>query len=722
VTESLARAAARHPRRTIGAWSAVIVAALAAVALLLPGSLTSDATVTNHPESQRANELRFSRFPRQHLVDELVVLRSPRWTVDQPAFRAQARRLVAAIVATGAVADASPSSVSADRHAQLVAIEMGADPDSGIDRVVDVVQRENERAHFEAAITGNFTTDRDFNRLSQHDLEHGELAFGLPAAIVVLVFVFGALVGAAVPLLLAIVAIVVGLGLTAVVGQFTDLSIYVINMLVGMGLALGIDYSLFIVSRFREERSAGRQRLDAIALAGATASRAVLFSGSAFVLAMVGMVLVQSTVLRSLAIGAILVGIVSVAAALTLLPALLALLGDRVNSLTVPVIGKRITRSAGTEGRLFSRVVRGVMARPAVSLVAVLALLLAVASPVLGLRTGASGVGLLPDRLVSKQGYEALRRSFPAAGAEPAAIVVDGAVRTAPVRGAVERLRAQIRRDRAFGTQTWRVNPDGTLGLLEVQVAGDSVGDPALEAVQRLRHSYIPTAFAGVDARALVAGNTAENLDYFAVIDHWLPIVIVFVLGLSFLLLTVAFRSIVVAATAIVLNLLSVGAAYGLLVLVFQHGVGAGLLGFERSPRIEAWVPLFLFSVLFGLSMDYQVFLLSRIRERYTQTGDTDAAIAYGVGSTARLITGAALIIIVVFIGFAAGDLVMFQQMGFGIAVALLIDATLIRTVVVPAAMKLLGAWNWYLPRWLDWLPHVEVEGAPDAPVGRALG
>jgi RND superfamily putative drug exporter len=712
VTESLARAAARHPKRTIGAWLTLIVVALAAVAILLPGSLTTDATVTNHPESARANDLRFSRFPRQHLVNELVVLRSSRWTVDQPAFRRQTQRLAAAITATGAVADASATSVSADRRARLIAIEMGSDPHSGIDRVIDVVQREGARPGFEAAITGKFTTDRDFNRLSQHDLEHGELAFGLPAAIVVLVFVFGALVGAALPLLLAIVAIVVGLGLTAVVGQFTDLSVYVINMLVGMGLALGIDYSLFIVSRFREERSGGRERLDAIAVAGATANRAVLFSGSAFVLSMIGMVLVQSSVLRSLAIGAILVGIVSVAAALTLLPALLALLGDRVNSLTVPVVGERITRSAGTEGRLFSRIVRGVMARPAVSLIVVVALLLAAASPVLGLRTGASGVALLPDRLVSKQGYEALQRSFPAAGAEPAAIVVDGHVRTPAVRRAVDRLRAQIAGDGGFGAQTWRVNPEGTLGLLEVQVAGDSVGDRALAAVQRLRHTYIPAAFAGSDARALVAGNTAENLDYFAVIDHWLPIVIVFVLGLSFLLLTVAFRSIVVAATAIVLNLLSVGAAYGLLVLVFQHGVGADLLGFQRSPRIEAWVPLFLFSVLFGLSMDYQVFLLSRIRERYTQTGDTDAAIAYGVGSTARLITGAALIIIVVFIGFAAGDLVMFQQMGFGIAVALLIDATLIRTVVVPAAMKLLGAWNWYLPRWLGWLPHVEVEAA----------
>jgi RND superfamily putative drug exporter len=196
---------------------------------------------------------------------------------------------------------------------------------------------------------------------------------------------------------------------------------------------------------------------------------------------------------------------------------------------------------------------------------------------------------------------------------------------------------------------------------------------------------------------------------------NWLPLVLVFVLGLSFLLLTVAFRSIVVAGTAIGLNLLSVSAAYGLLVLVFEHGVGAGLLGFHRVDVIEAWVPLFLFAVLFGLSMDYQVFLLSRIRERYTQSGDTTDAITFGIGSTARIITGAALIIVAVFAGFATGDLVMFQQMGFGIAVALLIDATLVRSVLVPAAMQLLGEWNWYLPRWLDWIPHVDVEGHAEA-------
>jgi RND superfamily putative drug exporter len=247
---------------------------------------------------------------------------------------------------------------------------------------------------------------------------------------------------------------------------------------------------------------------------------------------------------------------------------------------------------------------------------------------------------------------------------------------------------------------------------VSVPIRGDVNSAEAYDAVRDLRSELVPAAFAGTDAEVLVTGETAEGVDYFALLDRWLPIVFTFVLGLSFVLLTLAFRSVVVPAVAIVLNLLSVGAAYGLLVLVFQEGVGADLLGFRQVDAIEAWVPLFLFSVLFGLSMDYQVFLLSRIREHYRRTGSNDAAVAFGISSTARLITGAALIIIAVFAGFAAGELVMFQQMGFGVAVALLVDATLIRSVLVPAAMTLLGERNWYLPRALGSLPHVEVEGS----------
>jgi RND superfamily putative drug exporter len=432
---------------------------------------------------------------------------------------------------------------------------------------------------------------------------------------------------------------------------------------------------------------------------------------------MTGLLLVQSTIMRSLALGAILVGIVSVVAALTLLPAVLQLLGDRVNALRVPVLGRQIDRPTG-ESRFWGAIVGRVIRRPAISLAAGVILLLLLAVPVLGLNIGSAGISTLPDDLASKQGYLALQRSFPAASAEPAQIVIDGAASSPEVRGAIDELEERLAGDPRFGPTSLQVNPAGDLGVVSVPLVGDALGDPAVAAVRELRAEYVPAAFADSGATVLVTGTTAENIDYFDVMSRWLPIVLVFVLGLSFVLLTLAFRSVVVAATAIALNLLSVGAAYGLLVLVFQEGVGSGLFGFQQVDVIEAWVPLFLFAVLFGLSMDYQVFLLSRIRERYAQTGDTTDAISFGIGSTARIITGAALIIVAVFAGFAAGDLVMFQQMGFGVAVALLIDATLIRSVLVPAAMQLLGEWNWYLPGWLQWLPHFDVEGHAEQPAG----
>jgi RND superfamily putative drug exporter len=476
-----------------------------------------------------------------------------------------------------------------------------------------------------------------------------------------------------------------------------------------MGLALGIDYSLFILSRFREERSQGREKLDAIVTSGSTASRAVLFSGAAFVLAMTGLELVPNTIMRSLATGAILVGIVSVAAALTLLPAVISLLGDRIDSLRVPYFGR--TAAGGAESRFWGRIVRAVLRQPVVSLVAAVGLLLAAAVPVLSLESGTSGISTLPDRFESKQGFILLNREFPGQTTDPVTIAVEGDSASPAVRTAVEELQSRLAERRIFGEATTETSPDGRLIVLTVPVAGDSVSAAAVAAVRDLRADVIPATFAGSGAEAFVGGATAEDIDYYDVMDEWLPIVFLFVLGLSFILLTIAFRSIVVPATAIAMNLLSVGAAYGLLVLVFVEGVGNEIFGFQQVDIVEAWVPLFLFAVLFGLSMDYQVFLLSRIRERYAQTGDNEDAISFGVGSTARLITGAALIIIAVFAGFARGDLVMFQQMGFGIAVALFIDATIIRSVVVPATMTLLGRWNWFLPSWLSWLPDVHVEG-----------
>jgi RND superfamily putative drug exporter len=364
------------------------------------------------------------------------------------------------------------------------------------------------------------------------------------------------------------------------------------------------------------------------------------------------------------------------------------------------------------------------MRRPVISLVTFAALLIALAVPTLGLTLGASGVSTLPNRLESKQGFEALARDFPQMSASPALIAVSGNVRSPAVRAAIVRLRRELAVTPPFGRSDLRAAPSGDVAAIGAALGGDKTGARALDAVRQLRKVLIPSAFTGTDARVLVGGDTADNVDFIDAMNAWLPYVFVFVLGLSFVLLTVVFRSIVVAATSIVLNLLSVGAAYGLVILVFKHGIGAGPLGFQHVDAIEAWVPLFLFSVLFGLSMDYQVFLLSRIKERYDAKGSSTDAVSHGVSSTARLITGAALIIVAVFTGFAKGDLVMFQQMGFGVAVALLIDATIIRSVLLPAAMRLLGEWNWYLPRWLEWLPHIEVEraAAPDAPTAAAAG
>jgi RND superfamily putative drug exporter len=411
--------------------------------------------------------------------------------------------------------------------------------------------------------------------------------------------------------------------------------------------------------------------------------------------------------MRSLATGAILVGIVSVVAALTLLPAVLSLLGDRIDSLRVPYFGRA---SARAESRFWGRIVRAVMRRPVVSLVAAVALLLAAAVPFLSLETGTAGISTLPERFESRQGFELLNREFPGQTTDPVLIAVDGDADSAEVQGGVDRLTAALGERAIFGEPEEETSPGNDLVLITVPVAGDAVSSEAVAAVRDLRDNVIPEAFAGTAAQAFVGGDTAEEIDYYDVMDRWLPIVITFVLGLSFVLLTIAFRSIVLATKAILLNLLSVGAAYGLLVLVFQKGIGNELFGLRETELVSTWVPLFLFCVLFGLSMDYHVFLLSRIRERYLKTGDNEEAVAHAVATTARVITGAALIIIVVFAGFASGDLAETQQVGFGVGVALLIDATIVRCVLVPASMKLLGRWNWYLPSWLAWLPDPHVE------------
>jgi uncharacterized membrane protein YdfJ with MMPL/SSD domain len=715
-TERIARACARRPGRTLAVWLLALFVAVGAIGALL--ELTTEGSITSNPESEQGYEAigrHFPPDPTSDYVNEFIVVRSERLTVDDPAFRDKTLKVLDAVQASGATHNAESfyesmdaSLVSTSRRATVIPLGVSGDCEESAERLIGIVEAA-DGGDFDVTITGECTLDRDITKILDEDLKTGELYFGLPAALVILVLVFGALVAAVLPLVVALFSIVVALGLSALIGQAFDLSVYLVTMLTVMGLAIATDYALFVLTRFREERATGRPKLDAIGGAGGTASRAVVFSGMAFVLAMSGLLLVPDTVLRSLGVGAIAVGLVSVAAALTLLPALLGLLGDRVNALRIPFLGRSIDR-AGREGRFWSTVARGVMRRPVVSLVVTVALLLAAAAPALDLRLSTSGVRALPDGVPSKEGFLALEEEFRVGTADSVLVVVEGDAPSGPVRTGVERLVESVEANPLFRNPETDVSPDSQLTVIEALVAGDSRDRRAIEAVERLRSEDVPAVFSGADARVFVSGETAEEIDYRDLSKRWLPRILVFVLALSFILLTIAFRSVVLALKAILLNLLVVGAAYGLTVLVFQKGVGNELLGLHQVEAVTPWVPLFLFSVLFGLSMDYHVFLLSRIRERYLQTGESTEAVAQGVGTTARVITGAALIIIAVFAGFASGDLVETQQVGFGVGIALLIDATIVRSVLVPASMTLLGRWNWYLPGWLAWLPDPHIE------------
>lgn len=571
---------------------------------------------------------------------------------------------------------------------------------------------------FTVQVAGQATLSSDFTKIAEEDLQKGE-SIGIGVALIVLVVVFAAIVAAIVPIVMAIFAIIVALGLVSLIGQIVQFNLFVENIVTMIGLAVGIDYSLFIVSRYREERKKGFDKLGAIGAAGATANRAVFFSGMTVVLALVGMFILPTTIFRSLATGAILVTIASIAASMTLLPAILALLGDRINW---PRLSKRakVDSAPDPKGGFWDRLTRGVMTHPVAFLLASVLVLGGLGSFYFQMQRGTSqNVSTLPDGVESKAAFVTLQREFNAGGTtDPVQIIVQGEVTSPDIQAAVAKLRDEIENNATFAGQTTVTPaPDGSALMVQAFFTGDPSSDPAFAGIKSLRDSLIPQAFDGVaGATVLVGGNTAFFTDFLTVADQYQWIVLAFVLGLSFILLTIVFRSIVLPIKAILMNLLSVGAAYGAVTLVFQKGVGIGLFNaigfdFQKTPSIEAWLPLFLFSILFGLSMDYHVFLLSRIREEYDKTHDNTEAVAYGLRTTAGIITGAALIMVAVFTGFAAGRLGPLQQMGFGLAVAVFMDATIVRTLLVPAGMRLLGDRNWYLPRWLEWLPKIDVEG-----------
>ena len=722
-TQRLAMMSAKRPWITVAVWVVLLIAG-GALTMNLNDVLTSEFGMSIKPESHKADDLLEERLRGEKQGQELVLVISEDGgpTVNDAEFKAAAEGIITDLRAlTDDVSNVvsyyevqAPDLVSDDERVLVIPVSVIGDVAEGADNVapiVDIVEEANSQGGFEVLTAGEGSIARTFNEASAKDAEAGE-TIGVPIALVILLLVFGAAIAAGIPLIMAIISIVVAFGVATIIGQTYELNILVLNIVPMIGLAVGIDYSLLIVQRFREERSRGLEKMDAIGMAGATASRTVLFSGGTVIVGLLGMTVVPSNVYRSIAIGTCTVSAIAVLSALTLLPAVLALLGDKVNALRVPFIGKAVTHGDDDHAGFWGRVSTLVMGHPWISVILSAGLLIGLAAPAATISLGLSGVSTMPDGYDVKRAFIVLEEEFSGGRVSPVEIVVDAPdVNAAAVQQGVDRLEASIAEDDLFGAPVIETNDAGDLLLLSVTMTGDPDSDRAHEAIRKLRDDTIPAAFDGVDADVLVTGTTAANEDFYGVIRTYAPYVFAFVLGLSFLFLMLVFRSIVVPAKALIMNLLSVGAAYGLLTLVFQHGVGAGLLGFQETENIEVWLPLFLFSVLFGLSMDYHVFLLSRIRERFDETGDNARSVAFGLRSTAGMITGAAMIMVAVFMGFALGDTVALQQVGFGLAVAVILDATIIRCVLVPASMELLGDWNWYLPSWLRWLPDLRIDG-----------
>ena len=728
MTEFLARVSSRKPLLTIALWLLVALIGGALSGSLLESGTTTEFRMGGGAESVRAARLLEDRLRGPEPITETVIVQSESLTVDDPAFRERVETLYDEIISLGGDQVTlgqhyyqlnNEALVSPDRTTTLMPLVLTGDleeAERNVEHVLEIVEEADAASEFRVLIVGTATISVETNELARHDLEQGERV-GVPVALLILVVLFGTIVAALVPIGLSVICIIAALGLAALIGQVFELVFFVTLMITMIGLAVGIDYSLLIISRFRDEMGRGLDEYEATARTGATAGRTVLFSGLTVVVALCGLLIIPFSFFQSLALGAILVVLVALAATLTLLPAVLALMGPRVNLLPIPFIGRGKVETSEAQRHGFWEFVTVKVTRfPIISVLAIGIPMLAAIFFYFDIKTGLNGVDAFPEGAQTREAFFVMEEEFSFGLVNLTEIVVDGDINSPGVQEAIGKLQASLMGDSRLLVPPVppEVNSSGDLALLTVIIPGEPSSQAAVDVVSTIRDQYIPSAFGGVDAEALVGGVTAEATDVFSIVETYTPIVFAFVLGFSFIILMLVFRSIVIPIKAVAMNLLSVGTAYGLLVLVFQKDVGTELLGFQHAEVIDVWIPLFLFSILFGLSMDYHVFLLSRIRERYDKTRDNAEAVAYGLRSTAGLITGAALIMVAVFGAFASGETIINQQVGFGLSVAVFLDATLVRSVLVPATMEMLGARNWYLPSWLSWLPDLRVEPQED--------
>ena len=741
---------ARHRKVVALGWVLIVVIAMGVSSVV---SADTDIDEEAPGEAGEAAKLFDERFGvEEGELREIVVFSHPSLTVDDAAYRETVQGLmedlkalrVVGRSASGTTVVSSTRIVSGSLTHYDIGAPRGASPlvarnetggdvsfalvdmvgtdeeaEENIDPVLETVAEAQAASNgFEILIGGDASINKQATEIVEEDFGFA-LFLNLPITFVILILAFGALAAAFVPLSLAVAAVITASGILAVISQRYPLSEVYSEIVLLMGLATGIDYALFVISRYRRERQAGRSKEEALLVATSTSGQAVVFAGITVLLAICGMFLVGDVVFSSLGLSAIVVVALAIIMSVTLLPALLAMLGDNVNWPRVPFLDR-----GGEGGGLWGFISDRVLARPAAVAAVTLVALLAMAAPVVTFNLGFNGAKGLPDDVDAKKAVVALEENFTLGLITPAQVVVDagkdenvfGPEVQSHVEGLVELIQAETvsagNPDAPYGAPIQTdINDAGDTELIQIPLNADIGEDKAIDAVNRIRNDFIPAAgFGNSPDRALVTGATAANIDFRDNIMFRTPFVWAFVLGLAFTVLLVTFRSIVIAVKALILNSLSVGAAYGLLVLVFQEGwLLERPLGFEATGIIESWLPLFLFSILFGLSMDYHLFIMSRIKEAYERGASSDEAIAIGVKATAGTITSAAAIMVAVAIIFVLTRNIGIKQFGFGLATAIFIDATVIRSILLPASMKLLGEWNWYLPSWLRWLPQIRM-------------
>jgi uncharacterized membrane protein YdfJ with MMPL/SSD domain len=706
------RWSAHHWKTAVVGWIVFVVASVALGSAL--GTKKLDDAQSGVGSSGRADKLLDRDFPRPD--SEQVLVQSRSLKVHDPGFRAAVDDVTGQMARTGLVknirsplASGNSGQVSKDGHSALVTFDIRGDADKADDKAdrlmatTAAVQREHPGLRIAEA--GDATADKALSKSFSDDFSRAR-TLSLPITLAILLVAFGALVAAGIPVLLAITGVAATLGLVALPSQIAPVDDAVSEVVLLVGMAVGVDYSLFYLRREREERAKGADPETALETAAATSGHSVIVSGLTVMAAMGGMYLAGDKTFGSMATGAIMVVAVSVLGSVTVLPALLSRLGDKVMKGRVPLIGRR--RERGAESRVFGAFMDRVLRRPITAAVLSGGLLIALAVPAFGLHTAIPGLQGLPSNLAIVKTLDGIQAAFPG-GPQPAQVVVQSRdVSTPQVKRAIHALERQgLASGEVKQPIEVDVNRAKTVAVVSMPLPGKGTDSRSNQALSVLRKDLIPQTVGAVPGvRADVTGQTAGSKDFNDSMKSHAPIVFAFVLTMAFLLLLVTFRSIVIPIKAILLNLLSVAASYGVLALVFQHKWAESLLGFKSTGGITSWLPLFLFVILFGLSMDYHVFILSRVREAFDRGMSTDDAVAHGIKSTAGVVTSAAFVMVAVFAIFASLSALEMKQLGVGLAAAILIDATIIRAVLLPATMKLLGDWNWYLPKSLHWLPQ----------------